>query len=344
VFRNDALQKYRAQFDLAQRYVYLAATAYDYEVNLLGTDSRAGQSFLTDIIRQRALGQMRDGVPVAGAAGLADSLARLTENFAVLKTQLGFNNPQTETGRFSLRNELFRLRGSSDADWRNELAKARVNDLWQVPDFRRFCRPCAPESAGAQPGMVIRFSTAIRFGENFFGKELSGGDSAYDPSRFATKARSVGLWFSGYNGNGMSLTPRVYLIPAGVDILRSPTGNELTTRQWRVMDQALPVPFTLGSSQLSSPSYIPVINSLGGSFAEIRRFSSFRAYHDSGGFTESEAISDSRLIGRSVWNTEWLLIIPGGTLLNNANTGLDEFIASVSDIKLFFQTYSYAGN
>jgi hypothetical protein len=30
IFRNDALQKYRAQFDMAARYVYLAAKAYDY--------------------------------------------------------------------------------------------------------------------------------------------------------------------------------------------------------------------------------------------------------------------------------------------------------------------------
>ena len=46
IFRNDALQKYRAQFDLAARYVYLAAKAYDYETNLLGAtrDGRAGAS------------------------------------------------------------------------------------------------------------------------------------------------------------------------------------------------------------------------------------------------------------------------------------------------------------
>jgi hypothetical protein len=29
---------------------------------------------------------------------------------------------------------------------------------------------------------------------------------------------------------------------------------------------------------------------------------------------------------------------------SNADTGLDRFIDSVSDIKLFFQTYSYSGN
>jgi hypothetical protein len=49
-------------------------------------------------------------------------------------------------------------------------------------------------------------------------------------------------------------------------------------------------------------------------------------------------------VGRSVWNTQWMLVIPGGTLLNNKTQGLDSFINSVSDIKLFFQTYAYSGN
>jgi hypothetical protein len=53
---------------------------------------------------------------------------------------------------------------------------------------------------------------------------------------------------------------------------------------------------------------------------------------------------DSRLVGRSVWNTRWLLIIPGGTLLADGEEGLDEFTRNVSDIKLFFNTLGYSGN
>ncbi|MBI5384242.1 MAG: proprotein convertase P-domain-containing protein [Verrucomicrobia bacterium] len=351
IFRNDALQKYRASFDLAARYVFLAATAYDYEVNLLGSDTQAGQSFLTDIIRQRSLGQILEvsggagvyGVPVAGTPGLADPLARMGQNFAVLKGQLGFNNPETETGRFSLRREKFRLLDTSDAAWRAELKKCLVADLWQVPEFRRYCRPFAPESAGPQPGLVIRFPTTVTFGLNFFGWPLAGGDSAYDSSRFSTRVRSVGVWFTGYNGAGLSLTPRVYLVPAGLDILRSPSPDDFVTRDWRVVDQALPVPFPIGANALNDPSWIPMNNSLGGTFAEIRRFASFRAFHDAG-FDTSEMTSDSRLIGRSVWNTDWIIIIPGGTLLSDPAAGLDVFINSVTDIKLFFQTYSYPGN
>ena len=52
----------------------------------------------------------------------------------------------------------------------------------------------------------------------------------------------------------------------------------------------------------------------------------------------------TRLIGRSVWNTGWMLIIPGQTLHNDPATGLSEFINNVSDITLTFETYGYSGN
>jgi hypothetical protein len=154
----------------------------------------------------------------------------------------------------------------------------------------------------------------------------------------------VGVWFGNYQGTGLSVTPRVYLVPVGADVLRSPSGSNLETREWRVVDQKIPVPFPIGYSSMQDPGWIPANNSLSDTLAEIRRFSSFRAYHDSGFFTESEVASDSRLIGRSVWNTEWLLIIPGGTFLYDAEEGLDAFINTVGDIKIFFQTYAYSGN
>jgi hypothetical protein len=358
IFRNEALQKYRAQFDLAARYIYLAAAAYDYETNLLGSDAGNGSKFMADIVRQRSLGQVIDGEPVVGSQGLSDILARLNQNFEVYKGQLGFNNPQTETNRFSLRKELFRIKDDSDAAWRNKLEESRVSNLWDIPEFKRYSRPFTEESLGPQPGLVLRFSTTVSFGLNFFGHQLGGSDSAYDPSNFATKVRSVGTWFTGYDGTAMSNTPRIYLFPVGMDILRSPNDDELTTREWRVVDQKLPVPFALGESDLNDPEWIPINDSLSDEFADIRRFSSYRAYHDSGAFDENETIADSRLVGRSVWNTEWMMVIPGGTLLFDAEEGLERFIHGqtlpgepdlrdgngVSDIRLFFQTYGYSGN
>lgn len=213
-----------------------------------------------------------------------------------------------------------------------------------MPEFRKYCRPFAPESAGAQPGLVIPFSTTVTFGLNYFGWPLGGGDNAYDPSRFATKVRSAGVNFESYNGAGLSNTPRIYLVPVGDDFPRSPSGDGTDIRVFSVVDQKLPVPFPIGTSDLTNPAWIPDNDSLNEDFGGIRRYSSFRAYHDSGTFTAAEQVQDSRLIGRSVWNTKWLLIIPGGTFLNDPDQGLQTFINSNTDIKIFFQTYSYPGN
>ncbi len=358
-FRNDALQKYRAAFDLAARYTYLAATTYDFETVQLNSTASAGRRFLTDIVRERALGQFdEEGNPVNGVNGLSDPLARLKQNFDVLKGRLGINNPQIETGIFSLRKELYRLREDSDEAWSDQLQAQRVANLWEVPEYRRFCRPFAPESAGAQPGLIVTFSTDVTFGLNFFGQKLGGGDSSYDSSNYATKINSVGVWFENYDGQGLSTTPRVYLIPAGLDVLRAPDDMTLATREFNVVDQAIPTPIPIGTANLQNPSWIPVNDSVDARFDQSRQFSRFRAHHD-GGFNTSELVPDTRLVGRSVWNTKWMLIIPGGTLLNDPGEGLDTFILGrkvlgnpnaardgngIKDIKLFFESYSYSGN
>ena len=359
IFRNDALQKYRAQFDLAALYVYLAARAYDFETNLLGSDSQAGQAFLTDIVRQRNIGQIEGGQPLTGS-GLADPLARMRANFAVLDGQLGFNNPQTETNRFSLRKERFRISNahSANSEWQEMLERHRVADLWQVPEFRRYCIPFAPESDGPQPGIVLPLSTNITSGLNYFGWPLGGGDSFYSPTNFTTKIRSIGVWFGNYSNVGLSNTPRVYLVPVGVDVMRTPTGNDLATREWQVVNQSLPLPFPILQTHLDDRDFIPMNDGLRENIADIRRFADFRAHHDSGQFNDAEVINNHRLVGRSVWNTRWLLIVPGATLLANQNEGLDRFIYGrevsggngerdgngVTDVLMFFQTYAFAGN
>ncbi len=359
IFRNDALQKYRAAFDMAARYTYMAATAYDYETNLLGSDAQSGQDFLTQIVRERSVGQILDGSPVPGSPGLADPMARMDLNFQVLKGQMGFNNPQTETNRFSLREEMMRITGDagSDEQWRNILEENRVDNLWDIPEFRRYARPFAPESAGPQPGIVIRFPTTVNFGLNFFGWELGPGDSAYDSSRFATKVRGVGVWLKDYANLPLSNTPRVYLIPIGADVLRSPAADNFQVREWSVVDQVIPVPFPVGAQDLENVNWLPSTDSLIGSSTAIRQYASFRAHHFVEPFDPTEIVTDSRLIGRSVWNREWMLVIPGGTFLFDANEGLDTLIHGqlipggngerdgngIKDISLFFNTYSYSG-
>lgn len=356
IFRDDALQKYRAQYDLAARYVYLAAKAYDFETNLLSNDPEAGEAFLTDIVRARSIGTIQNRLPQTGE-GLADPMAQMSRNFDVLKGQMGFNNPQKETNRFSLRWELFRIPNTieDNAVWRETLRRHVVPNLLDVPEFQRYARVFQPHLT-AEPGIVIPFETTVTAGLNFFGRVLSGDDHSYNSSNYTTKVRSVGVWFDNYDTTsaaGLSNTPHVYLIPVGSDIQRSSTSNSGQIRAFKVLDQVLPVPFPIGSDR-ENPDWIPSEKTLQGTFIDVRRYPSFRAYQDSGQFNATEVIRNSRLIGRSVWNTRWLLIIPAVELLGDREEGLNRFIdgalegdqrngEGVSDIKIFFETYAYPG-
>ena len=68
-----------------------------------------------------------------------------------------------------------------------------------------------------------------------------------------------------------------------------------------------------------------------------------RIYTTTGGLQRSQW-TNNRLVGRSVWNSKWKLIIPGETLLNNPDEGLDRLLRTLNDVKLHFVTYSYSGN
>jgi hypothetical protein len=365
IFRDDALRRYNDSFDLAARYVYLAAKAYDYETGLLSSDTQLtpGSRFLEEIVRARLpgrfyvwLGEPETGID-EGEPGLADVMARMKADWDVVKGRFGFNNPDTETSRFSLRSERFRVSplAARDGTWAQVLEDCKVADLRNLPEFKRYCIPFT-SSTNAEPALVIPFSTFVVAGKNYFGLDLAGGDNAYDPTHQATKIRSAGVWFAGYNNiaDGLANEPRVYLLPVGQDVMRSPTREGLETRNWKILDQALPLPYDVGSADLDNPDYHPVTDSLTEPLCQIRRFASLRAYHDSGAFNEAETQNNGRLVGRSVWNSKWLLIIPGRTLLSDPNEGIDRFIYGalkngardgngVKDIKLFFQTYSISG-
>ena len=172
----------------------------------------------------------------------------------------------------------------------------------------------------------------------------SRDDHTYIPTNFATKVRSVGVWLDAYDNSNLSETPRMYLFPTCMDVMLVPDSTELETREWTVVDQKLPIPLPVIGSDLNNPDWIPSLDSLDGSMNKIRRFSSFRAYHDSGYFDANEMSFESRLVGRSVWNTQWMIIIPGGVFHYDQDFGLETFIEHVNDIKVFFQTYAISGN
>ena len=61
-------------------------------------------------------------------------MARMLQNYAVLRGQLGLNNPQNEASLFSLRHGLFRLR---DDEQRARLEEARAQLTLAQDAFRR---------------------------------------------------------------------------------------------------------------------------------------------------------------------------------------------------------------
>src|SRR5699024_6963088 len=115
--------------------------------------------------------------------------------------------------------------------------------------------------------------------------------------------------------------PRIYLFPVGADVLRAPAANDFTIREWQVIDQAIPIPFPISSQELGEFDWLPIRDTVAESPVKTRRFGRIPAHHFSEPFDPSQVISDSRLIGRSVWNRRWLMIIPGGTFLSDPVEG-----------------------
>lgn len=362
--RNEALARYEKAFLLAQRYTYLTAQAYDYETCQLSSGS-AGDDFRGEIIGARALGVLSaEGEPMlAGAhgdAGLSDILARMKADYMVLKPRLGINNPKKELTWFSLRRELLRLKDDheGDAAWKAALERYTVADLRTSPEFMRYCRPLASSANNdiAEPGLIIPFETTIDFARNFFGNDLMGGDSAFSPTDFATRIAGTGVLFEGYNvpAAGVSstpplaATPQVYLVPAGNDYFRMP-GNADKVLCYDVVDQTVPLPYNVGQSQLNDPDWQPLYDGVTGGAdlgSRLRKYGSFRASIGS----NAEETGSTRLIGRSVWNTRWLMIVPFGAMHADREMAMRSFIYGTSaypgvrDILLGLRTYSHEGN
>src|SRR5690606_27097983 len=202
IFRNEKLERYKTLFDLAARYSYLAANAYDYETGLLETPT--GRSFISRIVGSRALGVVQNGEPqFAGSAtgdpGLSSALAEMKADWEVLRGRLGFNNPDAYGTTASLRVENFRILPgtNSDVHWRDVLQKYRMADVMADADVRRYCMQIARGDGLPVPGIVIDFSTVIANGVNLFGQQLSAGDHNFNPSAFATKIFGVGVALEG---------------------------------------------------------------------------------------------------------------------------------------------------
>ena len=345
VQRNIALTKYSTAFDTAQRYVWELAKVYDYETGLLSSDEKSGTQFLADIVATRSLGV--EGVPIASGTtdgGLYDVVARMKANWDVLEGRLGINNPDKPTKWFSLRhdNYLIGLSNSVDKAWQQVLVNSIVTDIGANADFRRYCQPLALSASASQgPAIVLTFETAIWGDKNFFGKPLVPGNEQFSAADYATKIDAVGVYFQGYDEHAVAgglfvREPNVYLVPIGIDCMRSPAGtDERKVLGWSVVDQVLPLPYAIGSTELDDPSWISTFSGSGGSAANIRRHSTLRMGYN---------LTSNRLVGRSAWNTKWMLVIPARSLGSDQKTILETFAGKVKDIKIGIRAYSRQGN
>jgi hypothetical protein len=388
IFRNEKLDRYKSLFDLASRYAFMSAQAFDYETGLLGKTQ--GKDFISRIVQSRALGVMQNGEPQfagsdTGDPGLSSAMAEMFNDWLVLKGRLGFNNPDAYGTTVSLRTEDLRILPTADGDanWRDVLNRGRTQNLLDDPDVRHYCLQIDPGNGLPVPGIVLDFSTVIANGLNLFGQSLAAGDSTFSPSSFATKLFAVGVALEGYHGMNnptanssgvgaaggtspadpsfpfldplaLASTPYVYLIPVGVDSMRSPPlGDVSVVRNWNVDDVTIPLPFNIGGSDFSTKPLWQSSDSLSEPLFSVRKHQAFRPVSSASVFSENiytgsslafSQYTNRRLIGRSVWNSKWKLVIPGYTLLNDPNQGLDRFIQTVKDIKLHLVTYSYSGN
>lgn len=355
VFKNEDLAEYRNAFEQAARYVFAAARVYDYETGLLDPDIVGGRDgdFIGETMRATQLGDLLNGQPVPGSRSsgtLASVMARMKANWSVLKGRFGINNPARDSHRISLRQELFRIGRSSDPiaearnieAWQNKLNGFRVPDIRAIPEFKALAQAYTPMAAN-EPALVIPFGTQVAAGRNLFGLPLAGGDTALDSSQFTTKIRAVAIGLEGYQANlggVLGRTPRAYLLPAGTDLQRMPISAGAVVRSWRVVDQVWPIPYPAASGNVSIPP-----EGFGTENVHvIRRFPPMRAYDSSLLGSLDPAAMDSRLVGRSVWNTQWVLIIPGSSLSSSPSAALDSLVSGITDIHLQLRTYSHSAN
>jgi hypothetical protein len=120
--------------------------------------------------------------------------------------------------------------------------------------------------------------------------------------------------------------------------MRSPAGTDRAVLGWNVVDQVLPLPYTVGSDELDATDWISTFSGLDGtsdSTAKIRRHSTLRAGAD---------FKSTRLVGRSAWNDKWIVVIPASAIDADRDKAMNLIESGVKDVKLGIRAYSRQGN
>jgi hypothetical protein len=319
-FRNQALEQFGAFFDLANRYVMLAARAFAYEYNertevddqmrrlyrerLLGTETATDQGLESIIARLDQKRQESDFTSRLQKLSLFDQNG---DEFSMRKNMLGLAiDPAQDTNQQQMeKNKAFRAFLESNI----------VQDLLDVPAFAELASFDSDRDAG--PALVLTFSTEVA-GRTLFGQRR--GTTFGAPANFDTcsnpKIFEFAILLEGVDNPGALGVdgPLVFahLLPVGSSMLRAPLTGDCAlrpVRTWAVVDQRIPgvsaayrdsggaILDTFNIPRLATSEDLYLINRFPVTQAQLRQ-------------TESPVFQDD-LAGWSVWNTEWLLAIPG---------------------------------
>ncbi len=319
-FRNQALEQYGAFFDLASRYVMLAAKSFAYEYNerdvvndqmralyrerLLGTESAADMGLQSIIARLDQKRQESDFTSRLQKLSLFDQGG---DEFSLRKNFLGLaiNPSQDNAQQQREKNKAFRA----------FLESSIVQDLREVPAFAQFASLDSDRDAG--PALVLNFSTEVA-GRTLFGKRRgtvfgapANFDTCSNPKLFEFAILLEGVDNPGALGVDGPLV-FAHFLPVGSSMLRAPLTGDCalrTVRTWAVVDQRIPgvsaayrdsgaaVLDVFDIPRLATSEDLYLVNRFPVTQAQLRQ-------------TENPVFQDE-LAGWSVWNTQWLLAIPG---------------------------------
>ncbi|MCO6435511.1 MAG: hypothetical protein J5J06_00295 [Phycisphaerae bacterium] len=319
-FRNHALEQYGAFFDLADRYVMLAARAFAYEYNerdavdtemralygeqLLGTESAVDRGLESVIARLDERRQESDFASRLQKLSLFDQGG---DEFSLRKNLLGLAiDPAHDTAQQQLeKNKAFRA----------VLESSIVQDLLEVPAFAQLASIDSDRDGG--PAIVLTFPTEVA-GRTLFGRRR--GTQFGAPANFDTcsnpKLFEFAILLEGVdNPSALGVDgPLIFahFLPVGSSMLRTPTTGDCAlrpVRTWAVVDQK--IPGVLSAYRSAGESILDVFDlprlATSADLYEINRFPVSQAQVRQ---TENPVFQDD-LAGWSVWNTQWMLAIPG---------------------------------
>jgi len=319
-FRNQALEQYGAFYDLAARYVMLAARAFAYEYN--------EREEVSEQI-ERLYGERLLGTETATDKGLESVIARLDQK----RQESDFTSRLQKLSLFDHGGDEFSLRKnflglainpSEDSDqqqfeknkaFRAFLESNVVQELLDVPAFQQMASIDSDRDAG--PALVLTFPTEVA-GRTFFGQRR--GTTFGAPANFDTcsnpKLFEFAILLEGVDNPGaIGVDGQLifaHLLPAGSSMLREPRLGDCSlrpVRTWAVVDQRIPgvsavyrdnggaILDTLNLPRKETSPDLEIINRFPVTHAQVR-------------LTESPVFQDD-LAGWSVWNTQWMLAIPG---------------------------------